>query len=88
MLHFTLEKGCYRLRYGGEDTQARLALAAFDISLPGRMPQAVLAALPQVLVDDLGLIIELSPNRAVSLAAARVIAARVGMVLCTEDQVE
>jgi hypothetical protein len=86
MLRLALADGCHHLHYAGDDPTVVIDLWSFDMESGRPMPAVILAVLPRVELNPARVRVTLSPHREPSRAAARAIAAQVGLALCDETE--
>ena len=86
MLRLAVADGCHHLHYAGDDPTVVIDLWSFDMEAGRPMPAVILAVLPRVELAPARVRVTLSPHREPSRAAARAIAAQVGLALCDETE--
>jgi hypothetical protein len=86
MLRLAVTDGCHHLHYAGDDPTVVIDLWSFDMEAGRPMPTVILAVLPRVELTPARVRVTLSPHREPSRAAARAIAAQVGLALCDETE--
>lgn len=84
LLQLRFADGCHALHYDGDDPTLVIALWACDLAAGRPLPAVILAVVPRVELTPGRVRVWLCPEREPSRAAARAIAAQLGLALCDE----